>query len=45
MLYYFLLLVNMAESYQIYLNSKYATSYFNNTYKFSLNTLEIDEGH
>jgi hypothetical protein len=35
----------MAESYQIYLNSKYATSYFNNTYKFSLNTLEIDEGH
>ena len=35
----------MAESYQIYLNSKYATSYFNNTYKFSLNTLEIDEGN
>ena len=35
----------MAESYQIYLDSKYATSYFNNTYKFSLNTLEIDEGH
>ena len=35
----------MAESYQIYLNSKYATSYYNNTYKFSLNTLEIDEGH
>ena len=35
----------MAESYQIYLNSKYADSYFNNTYKFSLNTLEIDEGH
>ena len=34
----------MAESYQIYLNSKYAT-YYNNTYKFSLNTLEIDEGH
>ena len=35
----------MAESYQIYLNSKYANSYYNNTYKFSLNTLEIDEGH
>jgi hypothetical protein len=35
----------MAESYQIYLNSKYADSYYNNTYKFSLNTLEIDEGH
>ena len=35
----------MAESYQIYLNSKYADSYFNNTYKFGLNTLEIDEGH
>ena len=35
----------MAESYQIYLNSKYAYSYYNNTYKFSLNTLEIDEGH
>ena len=35
----------MAESYQIYLNSKYADSISNNTYKFSLNTLEIDEGH
>jgi hypothetical protein len=35
----------MAESYQIYLNSKYANSYYNNTYKFSLNTLDIDEGH
>ena len=35
----------MAESYQIYLNSKYANSHLNNTYKFSLNTLEIDEGH
>ena len=35
----------MAESYQIYLNSKYAESTISNTYKFSLNTLEIEEGH
>jgi hypothetical protein len=35
----------MGESYQIYLNSKYADSIFNDVYKFSLNTLEIEDGH
>ena len=35
----------MSESYQIYLNSKYADSIINNTFKFNLNTLEIDDGN
>ena len=35
----------MAESYQIYLNSKYADTQNNDTYKFQLNTLEVQEGY
>ena len=35
----------MAESYQIYLNSKYADTSNNGNYKFQLNTLEVQEGY
>ena len=35
----------MAESYQIYLNSKYADTQNNDTYKFQLNTLDVQEGY
>ena len=35
----------MGESYQIYLNSKYADTANNDTYKFQLNTLSIEEGY
>ena len=35
----------MAESYQLYLNSKYADTANNNTYKFQLKTLDIEEGY
>ena len=35
----------MAESYQIYLNSKYADTQNNDSYKFQLNTLEVQEGY
>ena len=35
----------MAESYQIYLNSKYADTQNNDSYKFQLNTLDVQEGY
>jgi len=35
----------MAESYQLYLNSKYADTTNNDTYKFQFKTLDVEEGY